>query len=242
MLSIIIPTLNEEKNIGNLLDCILKQNTGKEAEIIVVDCKSEDSTRKIVEEYQKNNNRIKLVISDVRNVSYQRNLGAKNASNERILFLDADVCLPEGFLEKNLEEIDKWCLGTAGCYVEPISNKLIDKINHSFLNIWLWMMQKIYPHMPGFCIFSTKTIHEKLNGFDNTIKLAEDNDYVNRSKKIAKFKMLDSKKIMCSVRRFKKEGYFTTAIKYLLCPIYRILFGEIRSDIFKYRFGHYEKK
>lgn len=242
MLSIIIPTLNEEKNIGNLIDCILGQSIGKQAEIIVVDCKSEDRTEEIVKKYQEKNNLIKLIVSDIRGVSYQRNLGAEKALNERIVFLDADVLLPEGFLEENLKELEKRSLGTAGCYVEPISDKMIDKVYHGCLNAWLWAMQVIYPHMPGFCIFSTKTIHKVLNGFDRTIKFAEDNDYVNRSKKITRFRMLKSKKILCSVRRFDKEGHVMTGIKYVLCPIYRILFGEIRSDVFKYRFGHYEKK
>jgi len=242
MLSIIIPTLNEEKNIGKLLDCILSQSMGKQVEIIVVDCKSDDSTEEIVKKYQKNNSFIKLVVSDIRGVSHQRNLGAENASNEKLLFLDADALLPEGFLEENLKEINKRNLGTAGCYVLPMSDKMVDKIYHETLNFWLWLMQVVYPHMPGFCIFSTKEIHKSLNGFDKTIKLAEDNDYVNRSKKITKFRMLNSKRIWCSVRRFNKEGYITTGIKYILCPIYRILFGEIRSDIFKYRFGHYENK
>lgn len=241
MISIIIPTLNEEKNIGNLLDSILKQSIGKKVEIIIVDGNSEDSTQSIVKKYQKNNNLINLVTANVRNVSYQRNLGAAKAKNERILFFDADVLLPDGFLEKNIEEINKNKIGTAGCYVEPLSDKTIDKIYHNFLNGWMWMMQIIYPHMPGFCIFSTKEIHKKLNGFDGTIKFAEDNDYVNRSKKITKFRMLKSRKILCSVRRFKKEGHLITGIKYFLCPIYRILFGEIRTDIFKYKFSHYEK-
>lgn len=208
MISIIIPTLNEEKNISNLLDSILKQGIGKKVEIIVVDGDSDDSTQSIVKKYHKNNNLISLVTTNVRNISYQRNLGATKAKNERILFFDADVLLPEGFLEKNLEEINKRNLGTAGCYVEPISDKAIDKIYHNFLNGWMWMVQVVYPHMPGFCIFSTKEIHKKLNGFDRTIKFAEDNDYVNRSKKITKFRMLKSRKILCSVRRFEKRGTF----------------------------------
>lgn len=241
MISIIIPTLNEEKNIGNLLDSILKQSIGKKVEVIVVDGDSTDSTKKIVEKYHKKNNLINLAISDVKNVSYQRNLGAEKAKNERILFLDADVILSEGFLEENLKEINKRKLGTAGCYVEPVSDKTIDKVYHGFLNNWMWLVQVTYPHMPGFCIFSTKKIHKKLNGFDRTIKFAEDNDYVNRSKNITKFRMLKSRKILCSVRRFKKEGHLITGIKYFLCPVYRILFGEIRTDIFKYNFAHYDK-
>src|SRR3989344_4421237 len=102
MLSIVIPTLNEEKYIPNLLNC-LKNQTFKNFEIIVVDANSRDNTKKTISKFK--DLKIKIINSKIRNPGYQRNLGVKNAKNERILFLDADTKISEDFLEKTLKEI-----------------------------------------------------------------------------------------------------------------------------------------
>jgi len=52
LVSVIIPTLNEEKNIGRCLESIGKQTYPKERiEVIVVDNNSMDKTRKIVKKF-----------------------------------------------------------------------------------------------------------------------------------------------------------------------------------------------
>lgn len=247
MLSVIIPCLNEEENIGTLLQELFDQRFSSAMEILIVDGKSNDLTRKIVIDYIKRHKKksfsIRLLSSKVRNVSYQRNLGAKKADYERLLFLDADVLLPPDFLKKTLDEINKRRLDLAGCYLQPKSDKIIDKAYHGVMNLFLKASQFLFPHMPGFCIFSTKTAHKRITGFDKTIKLAEDIDYLKRAKSAGfRFRMLKSKRIICSVRRFEKEGYVFTALKYFLVPIHRLLFGEIRSDLFRYRFAHYKPK
>ena len=100
MLSIIVPTLNEEKHIPNLLNC-LKNQTYKNFEIIVVDAHSNDKTKEVVKKFK--NLKIKIINSEKRNVAYQRNIGVKYANNERILFLDADTKIPKDFFENALK-------------------------------------------------------------------------------------------------------------------------------------------
>lgn len=236
MISVVIPTLNEEKNIGNLLKCYIKQ-TCKDFEIIVVDCGSEDSTQKIVKSYSKRYKNIRLYVVKKRGVALQRNTGAKVAKGPRMVFMDADVTIEKDFLEKVIEELEKRRLKASGCYVVPRTSVFTDKIFRWILNMWLFLMQFVYPHMPGHCIFSTKQIHNKLNGFDTTIKLAEDNDYVNRSRKYCKFRILKSVRVYASTRRFEEENRLLLALKYFTCPFYRLVFGEIRSNIFKYNMG-----
>ena len=98
--------------------------------------------------------------------------------------------------------------------------------------------QDIYPHAPGFCILIKRAIHEKINGFNEEVKLAEDHDYVKRAAKLGRFKILSSQQIPVSVRRLDKDGRLNLSIKYCLAEIYRITRGEIQSDIFGYEFGH----
>lgn len=44
------------------------------------------------------------------------------------------------------------------------------------------------------------------------------------------------------MRRLDKEGRLTMSIKYAICAFYFALFGGVKSDIFNYRFGHYNEK
>lgn len=227
MISIIIPAFNEERFLPKLLACIKNQDC-KDYEVIVADAKSSDKTKAIAREFG-----CRIVKGGMPAVG--RNNGAKAAKGDILLFMDSDVQINKGFLKSSLDEFKKRKLDTAGCYLIPGSNNLFDKVGHLILNGWFFLMQYIWPHMVGQCIFSKKTIHKKLKGFDETIFFAEDNDYVNRSKKIGKFRLLNSARIISSTRRFKYENKFILALKYFLCPFYRLIFGEIRTNIFNYK-------
>ena len=231
MLSIIIPTLNEEKYLPVLLATI-KRQVEIDYEIIVADNSSKDNTRKIAASHG-------ALVVDGGMPAKARNNGAAAAKGETLLFLDADVVLPApDFLKKTLEEFDKRKLSLATCVVCPISGRMIDKILHKAANIYIEAFHNISPRLPGFCIFVRKEIHEKISGFDETIKLAEDHEYAQRAVKFAKFGILKSYPIVVSVRRFNRDGRFNIAVKYVLCEAYMELRGPIRSDIFKYRFGY----
>ncbi len=88
LLSIIIPTKNEEENIARVLNSILKQPSfdPKEIEIIVIDNpNTTDATREITRQFP-----VRLdIIGPER--SSQRNQGAKLASGKYICFIDADM-------------------------------------------------------------------------------------------------------------------------------------------------------
>jgi glycosyltransferase involved in cell wall biosynthesis len=234
-LSIVIPTLNEEKLLPILLESIKKQINVK-VEIIVADNDSTDKTRQIATSYG-----AKIVNGGL--PAKARNNGAKVAINDIILFLDADVVLPApNFLKKNLSEFNKNNFGIATCEFYPISEKTIDKLFHQAANFYLKKSHSIMPHIPGFCIFVRKKIHEKINGFDETLKLAEDHDYAQRASKISKFGFLKSYPILVSIRRLERDGHFKIATKYALCEAHIFLKGPIKSDIFKYTFGYPKKE
>ena len=82
----------------------------------------------------------------------------------------------------------------------------------------------------------------KIGGFDEEIRLGEDHNYVRKGVKFGKFGILKSSKIFVSPRRFKKEGWVKTYLKYFAAEVYMVFLGKIKSDIFKYKFNHYLKK
>lgn len=105
LFSIVIPTLNEEKYLPNLLSCLEKQ-TYDNFEVIHVDGNSADKTVENAESFSN-----KLIISSIlvnkRNVAFQRNTGSAQAKGTWVLFTDADVTFPSDFLDGLRSQIAK---------------------------------------------------------------------------------------------------------------------------------------
>ena len=87
--SIIIPCYNIERYIGRTIECVLKQ-TFRNYELILVNDGSTDNTLKILEEYKKNDKRIKVINKTNEGVSSARNVGLEIAKCDYIYFLDGD--------------------------------------------------------------------------------------------------------------------------------------------------------
>ncbi|MEA3272161.1 MAG: glycosyltransferase [Patescibacteria group bacterium] len=233
MLSIIIPTYNEAQYLPRLLYSI-KRQTFKNYEIIVADANSSDNTRAVAES-------VGCRVVSGGSPSEGRNYGAGVASGSIFLFLDADVVLASPyFLEKTIKEFERKKLGVATCRIKPLSDKKVDKFFHDFYNKYSRITRPVRAHAPGFCIFARKDVHQMIGGFDEGIKLAEDQDYVVRATKQGSFRILKSASLYVSVRRFNRDGRFNVAVKYLFCELYMLTGGRIRSDIFNYTFGHKE--
>jgi glucosyl-3-phosphoglycerate synthase len=84
MLTVIIPVLNEEKTIHNVVTFCL--NNSLVTEVIVVDDKSEDNTVEIAREAGAT-----VIISEVRGKGISMKDGIKVSRNELLIFLDGDI-------------------------------------------------------------------------------------------------------------------------------------------------------
>lgn len=92
--SIIIPVFNEEKVIDKCLES-LKTQSFKEIEIIIIDDGSTDQTREIVKKFE-----VKFLKQNHLGPAVARNLGAKNAAGEILVFVDADMVFDKNFIDK----------------------------------------------------------------------------------------------------------------------------------------------
>jgi glycosyltransferase involved in cell wall biosynthesis len=92
--SIIIPTYNEINVLGECLDSLSRQ-TYKDVEVIVVDDGSSDGTAE----------RFKVIKQDHQGAGNARNLGAKKAKGEILVFVDADMTFDKNFIKKLIEPI-----------------------------------------------------------------------------------------------------------------------------------------
>ncbi len=234
MLSIVIPTYNEEKRLPILLEALLSEKI-KDLEIIVADRQGTDKTREVAEKYG-------CRITDGGSPAEGRNNGAKIAKGDIILFLDADVKIPPDFLKKSLFDFEKNNLGVASYHIYPIKSNLF--LNKLILDIcYNWqqkILKKIFP-MGAMGIMVRKDIFNKVGGFDPKIKLAEDIYFVQQAAKLGEFDIIKGISLYMPTRRFDKDGYFRTGGKYLLCGLHMIFLGPVKSGrIFDYKFNHYD--
>ncbi len=236
--SICIPTLNEEKYIGGILECIERQ-TFRDFEVIVIDGKSEDRTKEEVLKFSKNLP-ITFLESPKRGVSFQRNYGAKHSRNEYVVFFDADVSIEPDFLEKinnHLEEKDIDILTT---WNKPISDKPIDEFIYLFVNIFmLELIKKKRPGAIGVFICVKKSSFEKIGGFRESVSLGEDYDLAKRLHESGfTYALLRKPKVKVSVRRFDKEGRFNVIVKNLRAALHFLKDGDEYIDKIQGKYKH----
>jgi glycosyltransferase involved in cell wall biosynthesis len=102
-LSVVIPTMNEERSIGLVIDEVRKAvGTSRQLEILVVDTNSKDRTREIVSS-------VGATVIDEPRRGYGRayKTGFEKASGEYIATLDADMTYPASEIPSLLEKLEK---------------------------------------------------------------------------------------------------------------------------------------
>lgn len=235
MISIIIPTYNEENYLPQLLKSIKDQDFS-DYEVIVADAESTDRTREIAESYGCN-------VVKGGSPAVGRNNGAKAANGEYLLFLDADVILTDGYLESALNEFKENELGIGITQLIPISDSRKDKLLHDFANFFMRSVESIKPHGAGcYGILTTKELHEKVNGFDETYDFGEDSNYIERIGKMTSFKVLRKPRLLISTRRLEKEGLTDLARIYAKSTLYDFLGKRLTAGELNYNFGYGEEK
>lgn len=226
-ISIIIPAYNEENYIGHLLASIQKQ-TLRPFEVIVADNNSTDKTMNRAKEFSEQLPLKIINAGEPRGAGAARNVGAKHASGDILLFLDSDVELLPNFLEDSVEEFIARGLNLAGAYFYVSSHlPKIDRIGAKAINIYSASFQySKNPMASGFCTFVQRDWHTRLNGFNESFLHSEDHDYVKRAvENGATFRLLGSVKFKLSNRRYLHDGRLNILSTYTKAEINRIFFN-----------------
>lgn len=199
LVSVIIPTLNEEKFITILLNC-LKSQTWQNFEIIVADAHSQDKTTQIAQKFG-------AIIVEGGHQSFGRNNGVKQAKGDVLLFLDADVSFDTNFIGKCYESFINQKLDIACCYFDtrPLSFKM--KMIYGLWNSSKYLRRKTKgPDGESQCLWVKKSVFQDLDGFNEKLKIAEDTDFIQKAiQKDYVFDILNYK-FVPSDRRYKKVG------------------------------------
>jgi GT2 family glycosyltransferase len=181
MVSFIIPTLNEEKNICRLLESVFKEkrnNNKYHIEVIVVDNGSKDKT---VELAQKKG--AIVLIDSKATIGGLRNRGGEIAKGDILIFCDADNILEKGTTNHVLSRLSCNDIGA----VSP--NGLIPYGNASWVErTWYWHTRKTEDDDEvkevlflgsGFLALRKK-VFKQVNGFDEKLDVGEDSDLSRR--------------------------------------------------------------
>ncbi|MCC6551380.1 MAG: glycosyltransferase [Ignavibacteriaceae bacterium] len=212
-ISVIIPTLNEEKLIVQTLSQFNKDLREKfSIEVIISDGGSTDATLDLAG--KRADKIVNAVKGEKQNIPQGRNAGAKCASGKYLYFLNADTMvnnMPE-FLEVTLNALGDERHSALTCRIQvfPDEMRLSDKLFHGFYNNYVRILNFLGMGMGrGECQMVKKEIFEELNGYNESLAAGEDYDLYRRIRKLGKgkIKFLNELVVYESPRRYRKFGY-----------------------------------
>lgn len=215
LVSIIVPTLNEEKFIKKTLIALQNQTIKKENyEIIVSDSSSTDNTVIIAKKYAD-----KVVVCKRKGAGHGRNFGAKQAVGKYLAFVDADTIVSKTYVEGLIESLEKGVASTGPMEsLEKDSKKL--NAFYKFWNTQTKVSIKLgQPIFPGFNFGVRKKEFEKLKGFKEKDIVVEDMDLSFRLVKLGKIVFNKKMSVSTSTRRLKEVpiySYILNATRYVL--------------------------
>ncbi len=193
MLSIIIPTLNEGATLDYFLT-ELKVNTSSNFffEIIIADGHSHDDTQAIAQRHG-----AKLVLSTPSR-AIQMNAGAKKSEGDMLFFLHADSLPP-----KNFDQLIRESGAKTGCFQLQFDQR------HPLLDFSAWFTRFQGGLFRGGdqSLFVERELFERIGGFDESHRIMEDIEIIQRLKTQTSFRILPQK-VVTSARKYERNGYF----------------------------------
>ncbi len=175
-ISVIIPTYNESAGIADTIEHVYSQ-TRKPDEVLVVDDSTDDTPQKVLALAKKHKG-LRLVKGARCGVSAAKNLGAKNAKGDILVFLDADILLGANCLKVAEKTFSNKSVKLAYWANPPRQPKtFMEKCNYVRVM-----------HLAGRAVAEIiETPHayrretfEQLGGFDASLRYFEDRDIHNR--------------------------------------------------------------
>lgn len=238
MISIIIPTLNEEKFIGQTIRS-LRAALSHSFEIIVTDGLSKDRTAEIAREAGAE----KVVVHDGshrQTIAEGRNEGAKAASGEFLVFLDADCSIPgpDFFFDKILRHFErdpKLVAVNVAIRVLPGAETFWDWVIYNLFNDYLWFVNDVLHIGMGAGEFQMvrREVFVKMGGYNPTLTAAEDIDLFSRLSRVGRVRYEKGLKVYHTGRRVHKVGWPKLLWQWNMNTIYMKLFGRAYTGEWK---------
>jgi len=213
MVDIVIPVLNEEKILREKDDyySALKDS----ARIIFVDGGSEDSTVQLAKRYGE-------VFLSKPGRAFQKNLGAKQARSDYLVFLHVDSFISLNSFPSIKNAIDQGAAG--GCLTMRIDDKGF------MFRVYEWTVNfraKNFGVIDGdLGMFVKRSIFEKVGGFDE-LPIMEDLRFGKKLRRAGRVKVLKDN-IHVSARTWHEKGFLKTFFFYTLAYM-KLWTGRLKS-------------
>jgi glycosyltransferase involved in cell wall biosynthesis len=204
-ISIIVPTLNEEKRIAFTLNELRK--LAPDAEIVVADGGSNDHTREVAARIAD-----KVIRSthegEHKSIGAGRNAGARAARAPLMLFNDADTLPQKAFVDALRSAFDDERVLGAGCRVMPDQENYVVRLVFRFFNFIIRVSAWTgHPAISGNCVAYRTSAFWKVKGFDEEMEASEDQDLSVRMSRIGRVLFFNDFTAFTSSRRLKKFGW-----------------------------------
>ncbi|MFH1779725.1 MAG: glycosyltransferase [Candidatus Micrarchaeota archaeon] len=201
--SIIVPSLNEEKNIEACLKSLRKQDFGFDFEIILADGDSKDKTRLIAKKYVD-----AIVVEHKHTIAAGRQMGCAKARGELFVFTDSDsIPDKEWLLRITAPFVDPKVVasyGTASLLKPTLLERVLAK---TVFSLYLLVTSVIGMHSgPGFNLAVRASAFHAVKGFDVHLVTAEDVALLKKLKKHGKIVFVPGAVVAVSPRRIRKWG------------------------------------
>lgn len=196
MISIIIPTLNEEQCIGKLLSFLKNHNQREEFEVIVVDGASQDNTATICNSFS-----IRIIKSAETSRAHQMNEGAKLAKGEIFYFVHADAIPPKSFVDDIFNTTSSGY--ESGCYRFEFLNKPTPLL---YINDFCTRFPFKWCRGGDQTLFISRKLFDQLGGFNEKFVIMEDYEMLDRIMDLSTFKVMP-KPVLVSSRKYSHNSY-----------------------------------
>lgn len=198
--SVIIPTLNEEQNIGPAIASAVR--SGAE-EVIVVDAGSDDQTVAVASATAA------TVLTSARGRAVQQNAGAAAACGDVLLFLHADCELHADAIAEISQRLNSESNTVGGCFRQRINAdgvryRIVESGNAARVRLLKWAYGD-----QG--IFVQSDVFREVGGFPN-LRLMEDLYFMKRLKRCGRIALLSSP-LTVSARRWQDRGLVTQTLR-----------------------------
>lgn len=198
LVSIIIPTLNEETSLRKTLNAT---GSDQDTECIVVDGGSTDNTCSIARQC------VQQVFVTSASRARQMNMGAQHARGDILLFLHADTLLPAGALSMVRDILQKKPNIVGGGFAVKFDNDaLLYNLTGRLSTLRARMLGWIYGDQ---ALFVRRNVFNRLGGFRD-IPIMEDFEFSTRCRREGKLVVLGPP-VLSSARRWVTHGFWRTA-------------------------------